>query len=467
MARLNRLVPILALKGRLSNRVESRAGLVAPYLITATIVAAGVGIRLLLAPWTAGAQFITFFPTVIVATLAFGPAAGAVSAFLAAAASLGLVAGAGVSIQEASSVGLFLLVAFLDVTIISMLLAANAALRDSVIRIEHLNAGLGVSEARFRNLLENAPDAMVIVDGQGAIVLVNGAAERLFGYRRTELLGQSVEMLMPPGFRDDHRGRVGAFVEKPNPRRMGYGRELFGLRKDGSEFPIETNLSLLSGGSGGLVASAIRDISARRDAEDRQALLIRELNHRVKNALASVQAIVSLTLTSTRNPEAFSVAMTARLGALSHSHDVLTRNNWTGAQIGDLVAEQLSPYGVQADGRFQTEGPSVTLTPNRAVTLGMVLGELATNAGKYGALSVDGGVVNVSWELRPTPGGLALALIWSEAGGPRVKPPKTRGFGTRLIQRSVTNGLMGSAQPDFQPAGFTCRIEFPLQESET
>lgn len=400
MAWLTRLFPVLALKGQLSVRVESRAGPLAPYLLAAGLVGAALGIRLLVAPWIVGAQFITFFPAVIVATLAFGTAPGVLSVLLGAVASTVVLAAAGISTNETYSVALFVMVAFLDVTIISMLLAANAALKDSVVRIEHLNAGLVLSEARFRNLLENAPDAMVIVNGRDEIVLLNEATERMFGYPRTELLGQRVDMLMPTRFRDEHHGRVDAFVERPRPRRMGYGRELFGLRRDGSEFPIETNLSLLSGGAGGLVASAIRDISRQKEAEDRQALLIRELNHRVKNALASVQAIVSLTLARTRDPGEFREVMTARLEALSHSHDILTRNNWAGAPIGDLVVEQIKPYGGASDGRFDIAGPNISLAPNRAVTLGMVLGELATNAAKYGALSSDGGTVTVRWERR-------------------------------------------------------------------
>jgi PAS domain S-box-containing protein len=461
-----RLWSILRLKGRLSKWIETRAGSLGGYALAAILVAAALGLRLWLTPWISGAQFITFFPAVILATLLCGTAAGLAATLLATVAGHYLLSRTGFTIQEANSLLLFVVVALVDVAIISMLLAANAALQASVERIEHLNASLGVSEARFRNLLENAPDAMLIVDTEERIVLVNAEAEKMFGHPRADLLGQPIELLMPERFRGEHHRLIPAFVADPRVRRMGYGRELFGLRRDGSEFPIETNLSLLSGGASGLVAGAIRDVTARKAAEERQGLLIRELNHRVKNALASVQAIVSHTIATAGGAQAFSAALTARLVALSQSHDVLTRNDWSGAEIGDLVSEQLAPYGAREDDRFRVGGPSVKLTPNRAVTLGMLLGELATNAAKYGALSVDAGEVSVVWDVGVDDGISTVHLVWSESGGPPVRRPKTQGFGTRLIARSAASGLGGSARLDFEPGGVTCRIDFPLQAGE-
>ena len=462
-----RLVSTLSQKGQFSDWVSSRAGPLGVYVVTVVLVGVALALRLYLTPWLIGAQFITFFPAVIIATLVCGTAPGVISVVLSALAARYFLEPGGFNIQEAYSLAFFIAVALMDVAVISLLLATNAALKASVARIEDLNVGLAVSEARFRNLLENAPDAMVIVDGLERIVLVNAEAERMFGYRRSEMLGQGMDLLMPKRFQGEHVGRIGSFIADPRIRRMGYGRDLYGRRRDGSEFPIETNLSLLSGESGGLVASAIRDITARREAEERQSLLIRELNHRVKNALASVQAIVSHTLTNSRTPEAFSAALTTRLGALSQSHDVLTRNDWIGAEVRDLVQEQLGPYGEGDDRRFRIEGPPVRLTPNRAITLGMELGELATNAAKYGALSVEQGTVAVEWEVRDEAGHPRLGLTWTERGGPRVGPPGPRGFGTRLIERSVTSGLAGSAQLAFEPQGLVCQIEFELQVSET
>jgi two-component sensor histidine kinase len=248
---------------------------------------------------------------------------------------------------------------------------------------------------------------------------------------------------------------------------MGYGRELFARRSDGHEFPIETNLNLLPGGKHGLISGAIRDITERRAADERQGLLIRELNHRVKNTLASVQAIVTQTLRTSSDPQAFSDAFTARLAALSQSHDVLTRNDWSGAFMHEILAEQLSPYersafdGRRVRSRFRLDGPDIKLSPNRAVTLSMAIGELATNAAKHGALS-NGGSVEVAWSLESIEAAPWLSLVWRESGGPPVSPPSRTGFGTRLIERSLVGGLGGSARLDYAPDGLVCALKFPL-----
>lgn len=325
-------------------------------------------------------------------------------------------------------------------------------------------AALQASEARFRSLLEGAPDAIVISNAEGRIVLMNAEAEKLFGYPREALVGGPLDALMPERFRNRHAGHVCAYLARPTTRRMGDGANMFGLRRDGSEFPIETNLSLLSDHGEGLVTSVIRDLTQRREIQEREALLIRELNHRVKNTLASVQSIVTQTLRSAPTPEAFSAAVHTRIMALSKSHDVLTRNDWAGATVGEIVAEQLKPY--DRDGApFSLDGPPVLLRPNRAVTLGMAVGELATNAAKFGALSA-GGSVTVAWSVAQGPVCPALRLVWSESGGPPAAEPAHEGFGTRLVKRSLAAGLHGSAELTFAPQGLTAVLQFPLVEGE-
>jgi PAS domain S-box-containing protein len=320
------------------------------------------------------------------------------------------------------------------------------------------------SEPQFREFLEGAPDAIVISDPEERIVFVNLEAERLFGYPRRELLGRRVAVLMPERFRSGHRGRIAAFSKAGGRRRMGDGETMCALTKDGTEFPIETNLSRLPGRQG-FVCSIIRDLTVRREHQERQALLILELNHRVKNTLASVQSIVGQTLKNAESPELFAEAFTGRLLALSQSHDVLTRNDWSGARIAEIVAGQLAPYERDGETPFSLAGPDVKLTPNRAVTLGMVIGELATNAGKYGALS-ERGAVDVVWERLRHAGEERLRLVWTERGGPEVREPSRIGFGTRLIERSLAAGLHGAAAISYPPGGVVCELEFPLLGSE-
>lgn len=152
--------------------------------------------------------------------------------------------------------------------------------------------------------------------------------------------------------------------------------------------------------------------------------------------------------------------------ALSHSHDVLTRTDWTGAQLRGLIVEQLSPFENGDSKRFEVAGPKVLLTSKAAIALGVALGELATNAVKYGALSVENGVVSVTWSRDADAAQPRLRILWRESGGPRVSPPERRGLGTRLIERGVPYELGGVARLVFDPDGLVCEIELPLAKDQ-
>ena len=182
------------------------------------------------------------------------------------------------------------------------------------------------------------------------------------------------------------------------------------------------------------------EIEERERAQQRQSLLIHELNHRVKNILAMVQAIAAQTLSNAATPKAAQQALDLRLQALARAHDVLTRESWNGAELTDIIAGAVAPHEPSPGVRFRTAGPPVRLEPKAAVTLAMVLHELATNAVKYGALSTDWGWVSLEWAASPASEGLSLALDWAEHDGPPVKPPRRKGFGARLIARSLAAG---------------------------
>ena len=199
------------------------------------------------------------------------------------------------------------------------------------------------------------------------------------------------------------------------------------------------------------------EVEERERAQQRQLLLIHELNHRVKNILAMVQAIVAQTLSTTATRKAARQALDQRLQALARAHDVLTRESWHGAELADIVAGTVAALEASPGLRFRASGPSVRLEPKAAVSLAMVLHELATNAVKYGALSTDAGWVSLDWTAKPAPNGIALTLTWAEHGGPPVKPPWRRGFGARLISRSLSAEL-GSAELLYEPAGVQCRM---------
>jgi len=202
----------------------------------------------------------------------------------------------------------------------------------------------------------------------------------------------------------------------------------------------------------------LQDVTAATIAAQRQTFLMHELNHRVKNTLASVQSIAHLTLRGGRSPDQVRDQLTARLIALAGAHDILTRENWEAAELAEVVAAATEPYDA-ANSRFQIQGPPVRIAPKVAVAMALALHELVTNAVKHGALSVDGGLVTIAWRLEP---GEILVLDWRETGGPPVVPPARSGFGMRLLQQGLMTEFGGQARLAFEPVGLTCRIEAPL-----
>ena len=204
------------------------------------------------------------------------------------------------------------------------------------------------------------------------------------------------------------------------------------------------------------------EIRRGRDMQERQVTMLHELNHRVKNTLATVQALARQ---STRGGEEAGERLEARILALSKTHDLLTRDDWSGAPLREVVEAELGPYR-GGSCRIVFEGPDVALSPRHVLSLGMTLHELATNAAKYGALSVPGGEIRVRWRVERTgDGARRLHLDWAEGGGPPTAVPSRRGFGTRLIAVSVERELDGTVALDFAVEGLRCAIVVPLPES--
>jgi two-component sensor histidine kinase len=182
----------------------------------------------------------------------------------------------------------------------------------------------------------------------------------------------------------------------------------------------------------------------------------------VKNTLASVQSIARQTLRGGRSAAQTEELFTARLIAMSAAHDVLTRENWEGADLREIVDGALEPFLSKGDDRIQVSGPDVRLGSRAALAIAMALHELATNAAKYGALSGEAGQVSLGWQARPAGDGARLELDWREHGGPPVTPPRTSGFGSRLLTQGLAADLAGAAELTFAPGGVVCRITAPL-----
>jgi two-component sensor histidine kinase len=235
---------------------------------------------------------------------------------------------------------------------------------------------------------------------------------------------------------------------------VGVWREAEGRRKDGTTFPLELAIAEWRDAAGKRFFTAIlRDITARKEAQARQSLLIREVDHRAKNALAVVQSLVRLT--PAEDPKAYAQAVESRVTALARTHSLLAQRGWRATDLRVLIEAEVGPYAE----RVALEGPSVPISVVAAQPLAMVVHELATNAAKHGALSVPGGRVGVGWSVRDG----SLHLHWEEEGGPLIEHAPTRlGFGTRLIVASIRHQLGGSVARRWLHQGLVCEIAVPL-----
>jgi PAS domain S-box-containing protein len=321
------------------------------------------------------------------------------------------------------------------------------------------------NEEQLARVNSVTPSANYLFDFEtGASIWVGGNTEAVYGHTVQELIaggGDLVRSLIHP---DDfhHVGRRLAYLaQRPDGEVSEF--ELRVLRPDGTYRWILDRAVVFERNADGRIVktlSAAIDIDERKRAEERRTLLINELNHRVKNTLAAVQSIARQTLRSERDPAEMSEVFTARLVSLSAAHDILTRENWEGAGVREIVQVGLAPFD---ETRIAVSGPEVRITARAAIALSMALHELATNATKYGGLSGDTGRVTLTWRTRRKDDQVLFELEWREAGGPPVVAPKRRGFGSRLLSQGVRVDLNGVAELLFEPQGVICRITAPLE----
>ena len=316
-------------------------------------------------------------------------------------------------------------------------------------------AELRESEERYRTLVDTAPDA-VFVHQDRTVVLANREAVALFGAAdAAELVGRPVEDLIDPDSLPLALERIARLTE---PGQRNELAEMRYRRLDGTPSPVEVASAAVPVGGRLAVQVAFRDIGVRKAAEAHQHLLVQELAHRVKNTLAVVQGIAARSLADGRPLAEARDALMRRLRALASAHTLLLESGWRGASLRALAETLLAPYGQQV----AVSGEDVTLTPRAALTLSMVLHELATNAAKHGALSAPEGRVAVGWEAAGPPGATSLSLSWRETAGPPVALPARRGFGRVLIEQAVAHELGGRARLEFGPQGVSYALEADL-----
>lgn len=308
---------------------------------------------------------------------------------------------------------------------------------------------------RLEAIITNAMDAIITIDNDHRIIFFNPAAEAMFGLKSSEALGQPLSDFLPERFRAAHEGHIRRFGKTGETgRRMGALGAISGLRANGEEFPVEASISQAVVGNERLSTVILRDITERKANEEARALLAREVDHRAKNALAIVQALVSLSKAPTR--DAFVEAVTGRVSALARAHSLLAQNRWSGAQLRKVIQDEVSVY--ERPGQVRYDGPDIMLSPKAVQPLGLLTHELATNATKYGALSVETGHVDIIWEVQE---GDRLLFLWRESGGPRVTPPQQKGFGSSLITTVTGLQLGGTVEIDWAVDGIVVTANFP------
>ena len=347
---------------------------------------------------------------------------------------------------------------------------AEQALEMERAAVLEANRRLSAESAFLRDLFRQTPSFMCMMSGPDhTYVLTNNAYQRLIGGR--DVIGKTLREGLPEvveqGFGDlldrvfmTGKAHLGASTrvmlqmpDEPEPR------EHF---LDFIYQPIRNSAGEVTG-----IFSEGQDVTERVRGEQHLRLVVNELNHRVKNTLAMMQAIASQTFRNSDDLEQAQQSFSSRIIALARANDLLTGENWEGASLYDLVASVAVAHAGNEPDRFTASGPIVRLTPKIALSLSMAMHELATNAVKYGALSNDKGRVDVSWSLQVKGGRQRLHLEWRESGGPPVSKPGRRGFGSRLVERGLAGELGGSVQLNFEPTGVVCVIEAPMDPGET
>jgi two-component sensor histidine kinase len=342
---------------------------------------------------------------------------------------------------------------------------AEQALEEERAAVLEANRRLTAESAFLRDLFEQTPSFMALMTGpEHHFVLSNNAYKQLIGGR--DVVGKPISEALPEVVEQGFVGLLDAVYRSGKPH-LGSGTRVM-LQAPGQAEPKEHFLDFIyqplrnaAGDVTGIFVEG-QDVTDRLRGEQHLRLVVNELNHRVKNTLAMIQAVAAQTFRSAEDLPGAQRSFSARIMALARANDLLTGENWEGASLADVVAGASVALGGNEPGRFTARGPEVRLSPKAALSLSMAMHELGTNAVKYGALSNDTGRVDVRWSVAPERGREMMRIEWRESGGPPVAAPSRRGFGSRLVERGLAGEMGGTVQLRFEPSGVVCVIEAPV-----
>lgn len=352
-----------------------------------------------------------------------------------------------------------------DVTeMVSLRQAASQPFRIGATRLlerareaEEQHRAVLAESTEFRRLFELAPGFFAILSGPAhTFTFANEAYARLVGGR--EVIGKTIDEALPEVRSQGFVELLDTVYRTGEPYRGEATRIV--LNQAGEDTPrevfVDFSYDAIRNAEGRVTGIFVQgmDRTEAVKTQQRQQLLLAELNHRVKNTLASVQSIVSQTLRSTGDADRARSDIESRLAALSKAHNLLSAEEWTSADMGQIVRQEMEAFDIE---RVDIGGDRRLLGPKSSIAIAMLVHEMATNATKYGALSAPNGRVRVAWHNEPDGG---LTMTWRETGGPAAVAPKRRGFGTRLIEGIVSGELGGHYQPDYAADGFRCTMRF-------
>ena len=315
------------------------------------------------------------------------------------------------------------------------------------------------ARSRLAAIVDSSQDAIIGHDLRGTVISWNDGAQRLFGTTANEAIGQSMPSLVwdalpckwPEMLEMLERGEQLPAFECTNAGAGGHALDV-----SVTISPVKEVSGRITG-----VSLVARDIRTRKAAEQKTTLLLGELDHRVKNILSIVSAVVSQTLKTTATPELFALEVEGRVQAIAKAHSLLTHSGLGEVSLRDILHIELAPYD-RGNISIPVSGGDIALTPRAGLALAMAIHELASNAAKYGALSTEAGRLTVAWDILSDSTNLSMTLVWAETGGPTVSPPTRRGFGTTLIERALFHELDAEVSRDFAAQGLRCTIVLPL-----